>query len=136
MVVQEADQLTKSLTVALELQDKDPMVVLVAPYRLHTVVLEVVAVLVQSEGQAPDPMVVQVVQDFPQQSLELAGSTPQVVVVVVVSLERAVAPLEAQEEPRQLCTAPQVQLTRVLVVEETLPSGILALSVATVAPVS
>jgi hypothetical protein len=95
MVVQEADQLTKSLTVALELQDKDPMVVLVAPCRLHTVVLEVVAVLVQSEGQAPDPMVVQVVQDFPQQSLELAGSTPQVVVVVVVPVERAVAPLEA-----------------------------------------
>jgi hypothetical protein len=39
----------------------------VAPNRIQTVVLEVVAVLAQSEGQAPDPLVVQVVQEEPQQ---------------------------------------------------------------------
>jgi hypothetical protein len=35
--------------------------------QVQTVVLEVVAVLAQSEGQAPDPLVVQVVQEDPQQ---------------------------------------------------------------------
>jgi hypothetical protein len=57
-----------------------------------------------------------------------------VVVVVVAQLERGVAPLEVQEE-LQLRTAPQVQLTQVLVVEETLPTEIVALVEETVAPV-
>jgi hypothetical protein len=57
---------------------------------------------------------------------------PLVVVVVVAPVERAVAPLEVQEEVTRPAMEPQVQSIQDLVVEETLHS-VMTLHVAVMA---